>query len=68
MNKYLVMVSLTALLAACGEKSEQAQVPSEVPKAAEQAQTVPAANLLPRLTRWHWLNKPKPPCKPWAAH
>ena len=43
MNNYLVMVSLTALLAACGEKSEQAQVPAKVPKAAEQAQTIPAA-------------------------
>ncbi len=43
MNKYLVIFSLTAVLAACGEKSEQAQIPAEVPKAAEQAQTTPAA-------------------------
>ena len=31
MNKYLVMVSLTAVLAACGEKSEQAQIPVRSP-------------------------------------
>jgi len=35
MNKYLVMVSLTAVMAACGEKIAQAQTPAEVPKAAE---------------------------------
>ncbi|MFA5924099.1 MAG: DUF3365 domain-containing protein [Methylococcaceae bacterium] len=51
MNKYLVMVSLTALLAACGEKSEQAQVPAEVPKAAEQAQTAPAAEPAPPVDK-----------------
>ncbi len=41
MNKYFVMASLTILLAACGEKSEQVQVPAEAPKAAELAQTAP---------------------------
>ncbi len=51
MNKYFMMVSLTAMLAACSEKSEQAQVPSEVPKAAGQAQTVPAANLAPPVDK-----------------
>ena len=67
MNKYLVIFSLTAVLAACGEKSEQAQIPAEVPKAAEQARTTPAAEPVPRLTRRHWLNKPRPQCKPWAV-
>ena len=51
MNKYLVMVSLTAVLAACGEKSEQAQIPSEVPKAAEQARTTPAAEPVPPVDK-----------------
>ena len=51
MNKYLVMVSLTAVLAACGEKSEQAQTPAEVPKAAEQARTTPAAEPVPPVDK-----------------
>jgi hypothetical protein len=51
MNKYLLMVSLTTLLAACGEKSEQYQVPAEVPKAAGQAQTVPATKLTPPVDK-----------------
>ena len=51
MNKYLVMVSLTAVLAACGEKSEQAQVPAEVPKAAEQAQAAPTAEPAPPVDK-----------------
>ncbi|SEB07329.1 MAG: DUF3365 domain-containing protein [Candidatus Thiothrix putei] len=38
MNKYVVMVSLAALLTACGEKVEQAAAPAEAPKAAVQAQ------------------------------
>ena len=51
MNKYLVMVSLTAVLAACGEKSEQAQTPAEVPKAAEQARTTLAAEPVPPVDK-----------------
>ncbi len=44
MNKYVLMVSLAALLTACGEKAEQAAAPAEAPKAAEQAQqAAPAA-------------------------
>lgn len=46
MNKYVVMVSLAALLTACGEKVEQAAAPAEAPKAAEQApQAAPAAEV-----------------------
>ena len=51
MNKYLVMVSLTAVLAACGEKSEQAQTSAEVPKAAEQARTTLAAEPVPPVDK-----------------
>ncbi len=51
MNKYLLMVSLTAVLAACGEKSEQAQIPAEVPKAAEQARTTLAAEPVPPVDK-----------------
>ena len=36
MNKYVVMVSLAALLTACGEKADKAAAPADVPKAAEQ--------------------------------
>ena len=44
MNKYVVMVSLAALLTACGEKVEKTAAPAEAPKAAEQAQqATPAA-------------------------
>jgi hypothetical protein len=44
MNKYVVMVSLAALLAACGEKADHAAAPAEAPKVAEQAQqAAPAA-------------------------
>jgi len=42
MNKYVLMISLATLLAACGEKAEQAAAPAEAPKAAEQA-AAPAA-------------------------
>ena len=51
MNKYLVMVSLTAMLAACGEKSERAQTPAEVPNAAEQARTTLAAESVPPVDK-----------------
>lgn len=51
MNKYLVMVSLTAVLAACGEKNAQAQTPAEVPKAAEQARTTLAAEPVPPVDK-----------------
>lgn len=51
MNKYLVMVSLTAVLAMCGEKSAQAQVPKKVPKAAEQARTTLAAEPVPPVDK-----------------
>ncbi len=47
MNKYVVMISFTGLLAVCSEKSVQAQVLAEIPKAAEQVQTIPAAELAP---------------------
>lgn len=43
MNKYLMIVSLTALLAACGENSDQARIPPEIPKTVGQAQIAPAA-------------------------
>lgn len=45
------MVSLTAVLAVCGEKSAQAQVPATAPKAAEQAQTTPAADPAPPIDK-----------------
>lgn len=51
MNKYLVMVSLTALLSACGEKNAQAQTPAEVPKTAEQARTTQAAEFVPPVDK-----------------
>lgn len=51
MNKYLVMVSLTAVLAACGEKNAQAQTQAEVPKAAEQARTTLAAEPVPPVDK-----------------
>lgn len=37
MNKYVLMISLATLLAACGEKAEKAAAPADAPKAAEQA-------------------------------
>jgi len=51
MNKYLMMVSLAALLAACGEKSAQTQVSAEVPNAAEQAHTTPAVIPAPSVDK-----------------
>ena len=51
MNKYLVMVSLTAVLAACGEKSEQAQTSAEIPNTAEQARTTLAAEPVPPVDK-----------------
>jgi hypothetical protein len=51
MNKYLVMVGITALLAACGEKSGQAQTSAEVPKAAEQVRTTLATEPVPPVDK-----------------
>ena len=51
MNKYLVMVSLPAVLAMCGEKSAQAQTPKKVLKAAEQARTTLAAEPVPPIDK-----------------
>lgn len=48
MNKYVLMVSLAVLLAACGEVTEKAAAPTDAPKAAEQAQqAAPAVEAAP---------------------
>ena len=44
MNKYVLMVSLVALLTACGEKSEQAAAPADAPKTAQQVAAPAAAS------------------------
>lgn len=36
MNKFVLVLSVVALLSACGEKSEQTTAPTEAPKAAQQ--------------------------------
>ena len=47
MNKYVLMVSLVALLTACGEKSEQAAAPADVPKTAQHSAAPAVAPIVP---------------------
>ncbi|UOG90616.1 MAG: DUF3365 domain-containing protein [Candidatus Thiothrix sulfatifontis] len=56
MNKYLVMVSLAALLSACGEKAEKAAeapaaMPAQQTETAAATQAVPAASAAPAVDK-----------------
>lgn len=56
MNKYLVMVSLAALLSACGEKAEKAAeapaaMPAQQTETAAAIQAVPAASAAPAVDK-----------------